>query len=391
MNNGKSKNGNGNGTPKPPIDVSALKTNDKGQLVIDDLVPASVLIMFFVQKLGKASISQIATKVEAANVVMDEHLMQNAIEALQSRQFLSYAKGKKSGTGEIIDQWKARKANFSGVPETAQVSQSFLSELVATQDARDLIGSLNAAEEEGDGTAKAKEKLKYADYQATEVTFKVKDLLLGGRPGNPLLDQRIQRGPKYPQEAKLRFPRNHEGNPVIPMSNIRGWLASGLRTINISEAVVGYIGIEGGRIDFKGPITQWAQPVVDLGGAQRGAGGLGITTYEAIETSEDNPVTIKFTFTMPKRGFLTHTQFVAFLIKYAASSPRGLSNARSNEHGFVEVVDAKFLGDVDTAKKAIEPVLDGMSPEGRLFAEKFLANLGDRDVGLFTGRHVEVE
>lgn len=391
MNNGKNgKNGNGkNG--KPPVDISALKLDGQGRLVIEDLVPASVLIMFFVQKLGKASLHQIAEKVEAANVVMDLHLMQNAIDALQSRQFLSYAKGKKPGTGEVIDQWKARKANFSGVPETAQVSQSFLSELVATPDARELIGSLNAAEEEGDGTAKAKEKLKYADYQATEITFKVKDLLLGGRPSNPLLDTRLHNGPKYPMEAKLRFPRDFKGNPIIPMSNIRGWLASGLRTINISEGVVGYIGIEGGKINFNGPITQWSQPVVDLGGAQRGAGGLGITTYEAISPTDENPVTFKFTFTMPKRGFLTHTQFVAFLIKYAASSPRGLSNARSNEHGFVEIVDAKYLGEVTSAKKAIEPVLDTMSPEGRLFAEKFLAGLGDNDVGLFTGRHVEVE
>ena len=104
---------------------------------------------------------------------------------------------------------------------------------------------------------------------------------------------------------------------------------------NMSEATAQYIGITGGRIDFDSDIQQYAQPVVNLSGASRGAGGLGITSYECIAGGAK----FKFRFMMPKRGFLTYTQFVGWLMKYAANSPRGLSNARSNEWGFVEILE----------------------------------------------------
>ena len=180
----------------------------QGRLVIDDIVPASVLTMFFIQKLGKSSFRRITTKVEASNVVMDEHLLQNAIDALQARQYISYAKGKAQGSGEVIDQWKPRKANFGGMPDVAQVDQAFLSSLVSTPAAEELLGSLNEAEEEGDGTAKAKEKLKYADFYACEVLFGVKDMLLGGRPSSPYFDKVLL--PKGPGTRSKRNCASHE-------------------------------------------------------------------------------------------------------------------------------------------------------------------------------------
>lgn len=389
-----SSNGNGNGKAPSVASVleSAFKYDVDGKVIVDDLVPASVLLMFFVQKLGKASFDQIKAKVASAAVVMDEHLMRNALDALQARQFLSYAKGKAAG-GEVVDMWKPRKANFSGMPDTAQVSQAFLSSLVSTKDAEEMLTSLNASEEEGDGRSKAKEKLKYADYYMAEITFKTSTtggrsgILLGGRPSSPFFDSQVQRGPRYPGDAKLRFARNFEGKPVIPFSNMKGWLADGLRSNNIGETAINYITMTGGLIEYPGKIQQHAQPVVDMSGASRGAGGLGITTYEVIDAG----ATFKFTFTVPRRGLFTFTQFVGFLIRYAATSSRGLSNARSNEHGYVEIADAKFLGETRMAKASIEAIMDNMSPEAQTFASKFLAELGDRDVDLFVGKHVEVE
>jgi len=49
-----------------------------------------------------------------------------------------------------------------------------------------------------------------------------------------------------PTQCDLRFPRNSQGQPVIPISNIRGWLTGCFRKWNITPAAMQYISIRGG-------------------------------------------------------------------------------------------------------------------------------------------------
>ena len=374
------KNGKNGATQHIKLDPQSIKTDDKGRLIIDDLVPASVLLMFFIQKLGKPTLDQLVTKVDAAKVVMNAHLLEQAVESLQARGFVSYAKGKDEN-GQVVDTWKPRKVNFASVPDVAQVTKSFLSELVTTSDAEELISAMNDAETEGDGKAKAKEKNKYADFWTCEVTFKTVERddgmvgsLLGGHPSSPFYDKTVRKGPKAPMKADLRFPRNNKGEPIIPLSNIKGWLKGMLYQSNRPMSIVQYIGIRGGKIEGANGkdlvLDQYAHQVVDLSGASMGGGGRGITTYEVIEAG----ATIKFWFTIPERGMFDYHEFVGCLMKYARTSPRGLSNAKSNQHGAVKVVDAKYLGMSGRDwKKGIKSVIDQMDPDERALAEKILA------------------
>jgi hypothetical protein len=378
---------NGNGHQHIKLSPNAVKTDASGNLVIDDLVPASVLLMFFIQKLGKCSMDQLADKLVAAHVIIDAHLLENAVQALQARGFVSYAKGKTAGTGEVVDFWKARKANFASMPDVAQVSQSFLSELVSTDDAEELIGAMNESEREGDGKAKAKEKLGYTDYYGAEILFRTVDnggmfgSLLGGHPTSSFFDKLVAVGPKHPKDCDLRFPRDSQGRPVIPNSNIKGWLEGMLRSTkttsrgtHISPTAVQYLGIRGGVIEFKGSIDQYAHQVVDLGASGQGGGGRGITTYEIIPAG----ATIRFWFSIPKRGMLDYPEFVAALIKWAGASARGLSNAKSSQHGSVEVIEAKYLGESADPFVGVRSILDRLSPEARAVAEGILAESGSK-------------
>ncbi len=372
------KNGaNGAGTKHIKLDPQSIKTDSKGRLIIDDLVPASVLLMFFIQKLGKPTLDQLVAKVDAAKVVINSYLLEQAVDALQARGFVSYAKGKDE-TGQVVDTWKPRKVNFAGVPDVAQVTKAFLSELVTTEDAEELISAMNASEEEGDGKAKATEKNKYADFWTCEVTFKTVERddgmvgsLLGGHPSSPFYDKTVRKGPKCPTKADLRFPRNNKGMPIVPLSNIRGWLKAMLYQSNRPQSIVQYIGIRGGKIEADPlVIDQYSHQVVDLSGSTMGGGGRGITTYEVIEAG----ATIKFWFTIPARGMFDYHEFVGCLMKYARTSPRGLSNAKSNQHGAVKVIDAKYLGMAGRDwKKGVESVMDQMDPDERALAEKIMA------------------
>ena len=375
------KNGaNGAATKHIKIDPQNIQTDAQGRLIIDDLVPASVLLMFFIQKLGKPNLEQLVDKVDAAQVVINPHLLEQAVESLRARQFVSYAKGKNT-EGQVVNHYKPRKANFAGVPDVAQVTRSFLSELVTTKDAEELITAMNAAEEEGDGKPKAKEKNKYADFWTCEVTFTTVDrddgmfgTLLGGHPSSPFFDKTVRKGPKAPTQCDLRFPRNSQGEPVIPLSNIRGWLKTMLYQANRPMSIVQYIGIRGGKIEGD-PLTidQYSHQVVDLSGSAQGGGGRGITTYEVIPAGAK----IKFWFTVPQRGMFTYPEFIAQVMKFARTSPRGLSNAKSNQHGAVKVSAAKYLGlgGVDW-RAGLSSVMDQMDPDERALAEEILADGG---------------
>lgn len=369
---------NGAGTTKHiKIDPQAIKTDAEGRLIFDDLVPASVLLMFFIQKLGKPTLDQLVSKVDAAQVIMNATLLEQAVQSLQARGFVSYAKGKDPETKEVVDCWKPRKVIFAGVPDVAQVSKAFLSELVTTPDAEELISAMNQSETEGDGKSKATEKNKYADFWTCSVTFKTVERddgmvgsLLGGHPSSPFFDKVVRRGPKAPTKADLRFPRTNNGQPMVPLSNIKGWLKWMLYQSNRPVSIIQYIGIRGGTIEGDPlVIDQYSHQVVDLSGATHGGGGRGITTYEVIPAG----ATIKFWFTIPERGMFDYHEFIGCLMKYARTSPRGLSNAKSNQHGAVKVVDSEYLGMAGRDwKKGLTFVMDQMDPDERALAEKIL-------------------
>jgi hypothetical protein len=336
---------NGNGKRKVKFDGA---TDEKGRIIVDDLVSSSVLLMYFVQKLGQASNAQIAEKVEAAGVTINSNLLDQALEALRSRDYVSIATGN-TNDGEVVSQYKPRKACFAGMPEVAQVTKAFLSNLVSTPDAEGIVAAMNDDEVEGNGTAKAKEsKIKYRDYWFAEAVFETTNEMLGGRPASEFSDNLMKMGPPCPKECDLRFPRDAQGWPTVPMSNIKGWLGNCLRLFNHSPAVLNYIAISGGKIEFdpKMQIRQVALPIVQIGSGSHG--GLGMSTYEVLPAG----ATIMFRFGVPAHGVGSPEEFRNYLETYASMPIRGFSNARSSCYGHAKLVNWKVMGiAVKAAKK----------------------------------------
>ena len=73
--NGKS-NGNGQGIKQQLRDE---------KMTLDSLVDVSVVSMFFVQKLGKASVDQVMERVQEIHADINEFLLAQSLEALRGR------------------------------------------------------------------------------------------------------------------------------------------------------------------------------------------------------------------------------------------------------------------------------------------------------------------
>jgi len=327
---------------------------------VTELSEGSALVMFFVQKLGKAAADQIREKIEAIGGAINEHFLGQVLDALQARGFISYSKGKRPD-GAVGQMWKVKRAAYAAPPEVAHIDE-LLPRLIATDDAQRLLDGLNEAEAEGDGTSKAKSKLGYTDYVQVQVTFRTLDELLGSQPSSPWLEQLIKKSPYNGvadgEDDTLRFWRDaRNGNLLIGSDAVAGWIRTGLRDQGFGEAVVQYIGFDAVQIQPTKPLVQVALPVIAHGGPGGGGGkGRGITTYEAVQPGQ----TFSITFRVPTRGFMPPERFVAWLCDYAPRPVRGISPARGKRFGKLEVIGWRDLGKVTdfvASAKAVEDLL----------------------------------
>ena len=334
--------------------LSELRSRVKnGKLEIGDLVQATVLSMYFVQKLGQATLAQILAKIDEAAGSLNEHLLQQALEALRARGLASYASGR-TEDGSSVKMWKPRRSIWAAPPEVAHITE-LLPTLVATPEAQDLIASFNEDESEGRGDKKEKRKLGYDDYFDCAATFETIDEMLGSQPASPWLDDICRRSKYNGVKADLRFWRDHDdGALVIGCDAMRGWLRTGLRTLGLGESAAAYIGVGPVKIYPKKPLKQTALPVID----QRTGRGTGVPTYETLQPGE------RFTvhFRLPSRGLMTPEEFELWLAGYGPNPIRGLSPARGGRFGKVALVAFEVLGVMSSATTLLEGV-SGMIPE----------------------------
>lgn len=358
-------NGNGNGGI-----LSELK-----DLELEDLVEVSVLSMFFVQKLGKASMEDVDLKIKAIGGIINEHVLEQALEGLRARGLLSYARGKNKA-GANVQMYKTTKVKWAQPPEVAHV-KDLLPALVATEEAKEIIDALNASEESGkDGTKKAKSRLGYTDYYELYVRFKMKQPMIGSQPSSPYLEKLVKKSPfRYPPYEKgqniLRFWRDSDGTIMIPSDVIAGWLRTGIRHgFGLSDAAANYISVDDVHIQMKDMpehgIDQVSFPIIDAATRK----GLGLGTYEILDKGTE----FDCHFRIPKKGIGEWQKFVAWLISYAPKPIRGLSPARGRRFGKLEVVDYKYLGEsqsIESALSAVEDVLD--DPRAKKLHVEFMA------------------
>lgn len=338
-------NGNGNGNGGI---LSELK-----DLELEDLVEVSVLTMFFVQKLGKASMEDVDGKIKAIGGVINEHLLDQALEGLRARGLLSYARGKNK-SGANVQMYKTTKVKWAQPPEVAHV-KDLLPALVATEEAKEIIDALNASEEAGkEGTKKAKSKLGYTDYYELLVTFKCKNPMFGSQPSSPYLDEIVKRSPyPYPPYEKgqniLRFWRDEETAAiVIPSDVVGGWLRTGLRCgFGLADSAANYISVDDVHIMPK-KVNQGTLPIIDASTRK----GLGLGTYEVLPAGTE----FQIHFRVPKKGIGEWQKFIAWLVAYVPKPIRGLSPARGKRFGKLEVIDYKYLGESQSIESALSAV-----------------------------------
>jgi len=360
-----------------PGNGARLRAADLPAGAVTDLGEASVLTMFFLQALGKASVDQVVERMQAAGLEIAPDLVEQAAEALRARGFASYTRGKvppAGGSGHPVSvrMHKPKNSLWRNPPEVAQVTRSFLADLVATPEARRILAGLNELEREGKGEGKATERMKYADYVDVEIDCRVLDRFLGGRIGADAYNQElVRRGPRT-MGADLVLPRDGAGRPVIPTSNLKGWLAGALRSENLSAAVVDYLFLEPARFEgLPDPIPQVQEPVCNPQG-RRGQAGLGTPTYEALPAG----VTFTLRLGVPTRGFPEVRRFVLAVARCGPRAPRGLSNGRSGEYGHFEVLGWREVGRSQDASRAVASVGGSVSPEARAVLEALAAALG---------------
>lgn len=92
---------------------------------LEGLVETSVVALFFFQKLGKATLDQVFESMQNIGADVSRPLLEQAVDALQARGILSYARGK-TESGESTKMWKTRKLIWSNPPKLRIVPTYFL-------------------------------------------------------------------------------------------------------------------------------------------------------------------------------------------------------------------------------------------------------------------------
>jgi hypothetical protein len=366
---------NGKGKDRDRMSADAIKEvlNDRrdaaGNVHIgdDDLVFACVLAMFFIQKLGKASLAKIVSSMADIGAIIDVHLADNACEALRARGLVSYATGRKavSQGGESVRMYKPRQIVWANPPEVAHVID-LLPGLVSSKEAEDLIDRLNDVEREGDdGESKSKRKLGYEDYVTCRATFRTLNELCGSQPASPWLDENLRKSTFKTVEANLRFDRWPDNGDIrIASDVVCGWVATGLRQKGYGESAAEYISATDVRIRPTAPLRQAAFPIID----QKTGQGAGIGTYEILAPGQKFEVL----FTLPERGLMTADDFKLFLAAYGPKPLRGLSPARGRKFGKVALADFEVLGKTKDDVATLESVMDLVSEEDREFYQSLI-------------------
>ncbi len=327
--------------------------NELKDMELKDLVEVSVLSMFFVQKLGKASMEDVDGKIKDIGGVVNEHLLEQALEGLRARGLLSYSRGKNKD-GDSIQMYKTTKVKWAQPPEVAHVAD-LLPALVATEEAKEIIDVLNASEESGkDGTKKAKGRLGYTDYYELRVDFITKNPMLGSQPASQYLDGLVKKSPfPFPPYEKgqniLRFWRDEETKAVvIPSDVVGGWLRTGLRLgFGLSDSVANYVSVDDIHI-IPTKLDQVALPIIDASTRK----GLGIGVYELLPKGTE----FSIHFRAPKKGLAEPHKFIAWLVAYAPKPVRGLSPARGKRFGKLEVINYKLIGESSNIENALSAV-----------------------------------
>ncbi len=340
---------------------------------IEDLIEVSVVALFFVQKLGKASATDVSDNIQKIHGEVNAHTLDQALEGLRARGLLSYARGK-SKAGESVQMYKTTKVKWAQPPEVAHISD-LLPALVSTDEAKKIIDILNDSESDGEGDSKSKRRLGYDDYQEIRVDFITKNPILASTPSCQYLDELVKKSPfKVPEKADLRFWRDEKtGAIILPSDIICAWVRTGLRFgFGLADAAAHYISADDVYIMPK-ELVQISLPIID----QVTHKGLGIQTFEALRRGYEFSVH----FRIPSRGIAEPEKFVAWLMAYAPRPVRGLSPARGKRFGKLEVVGFEILGESVSVKNALNSIIPELSdPRAQKLAATMLAKASQYDM-----------
>jgi hypothetical protein len=343
-----SSNGNGNGSSNIVDDLKKIELKE------GNIAEISMLALYFVQHIGKASVDDVYQHIIKIHGHINEHILHQAMEGLRARGMLSYARGSNK-LGESIQVYKTAKIKWASPPEVAHIS-NLLPNLITTEEGRNIISLLNEAEQK-EGVKKAKNRLGYTDYYELQVRFMLKTPILGSQPDCPYLRNLVSKSPyPYPPYDKgqsiLRFWRDEDtGAVMIPSDVIHGWLRTGLRVgFGLADSACHYVAVDDVFINPT-HIDQVSLPVISMNK------GIGINTYEIL------PKRTEFTayFRIPEKGIADPMTFVSWLAAYVPRPIRGLSPARGRRFGKMEVVDYKVLGKSSSIANALESVYSALT------------------------------
>lgn len=229
-----------------------------------------VAVCIAIQKLGKASVDKIITKIEKWKGRITEKQVTKCCENLRARDLLSVDLSEKNDEGISVKKYLMKKIKLA-IPEVAQI--------------KDLVDdpSINPLKEELDRAKKTHKKgLKQYDYYRVDVVFDVDGEIQGFVP-----------------DSKGVLMHYRAGNDIIfHQYHFKNWIRNNLPIINKSSSSISNIRFFSGKVNLNGSKTKIIEKYVtniESGfHSSRGTGGRGTRKAECL--TKGMQITTSFSF-----------------------------------------------------------------------------------------------
>lgn len=274
---------------------------------MEDKYKEEVAICIAIQKIGQATILEIIEKLKEWSLDITQKKIRKYCKNLQKKGLISvnYSVGE-SGTSEIA--YSMSKSIFA-----RDIPIANYKDIVDSPEVKELIDEL-----EGKKDASKGRKPDHCNYFICEVSWKVKDKVLGFMPFSSDPDLLMH----YRDGEKIIF---------LP-SHFRAYIGQNLRAINKSESMKNYIGYDYGTVNLDGKKLEKVEfSILDM------RQGKGMRKYEVIPEG----AIISTRFRIPSTDFKPE-EFEDFLKNIGEFPIRGFGG-RSSIYGRLQLIDFKVI------------------------------------------------
>lgn len=339
---------------------------------ITDVMEAQIIATYIVQKMGTATLSNVAETAASAldcDFGPNNNLLAQALKALKKRDILAENQRPVGSNSRMVKVWEMKKLGWKSPPEYAHVGD-LLPELLRTTELEELKSGFDKKEKQGD--EKAGRGNIIDEYRNYSLRVRTLTPLLGSQiPSEMLLNARGE--PENKDEditGSGIFERDAATHEIIITPDVlRGWFRTNvLHPAGLPAARADYVAFAPVRIPADAKLEEVVLPV------QSANGPAAPKKYEALLPG----VEFEIRFSAPVKGFLAPDQLERMLWVACLQPRRGLSPARGTRYGTLLPISFEQLSKVKEGP--MDHLLSGVPAELRAqysgYLDKTVARLG---------------